>query len=136
MLLPWCERIALNLTQAVEIHPGAPPQLPHRDQDMWAGPKGGLEYLLNVMWPIDAFTEENGGTRLWPGSHDDQAASDLPEALAVVPEVRPGDSMLFLSPTLPGGGGNRSRTHRPGLSRRSRLGRGRASGRDRECHDG
>ena len=23
MLLPWCERIALNLTQAVEIHPGA-----------------------------------------------------------------------------------------------------------------
>src|SRR3546814_16683823 len=63
MLLPWCERIALNLTQAVEIHPGAPPQLPHRDQDMWAGPKGGLEYLLNVRWPIDAFTEENGGYR-------------------------------------------------------------------------
>src|SRR3546814_14888902 len=43
MLLPWCERIALNLTQAVELHPGAPPQLPHREQDMWAGPKGGLE---------------------------------------------------------------------------------------------
>src|SRR6266568_4022789 len=26
MLLPWCERIALNLTQAIEIHPGALPQ--------------------------------------------------------------------------------------------------------------
>src|SRR3546814_323973 len=115
MLLPWCERIALNLTQAVEIHPGAPPQLPHRDQDMWAGPKGGLEYLLNVMWPIDAFTEENGGTRLWPGSHDDQDASDLPEALAVVPEVRPGDAMPFLGSTLHGGGGNRSRSPRRGV---------------------
>ena len=38
MLLPWCERIALNLTQAIEIHPGALPQPPHRDQDMWQGP--------------------------------------------------------------------------------------------------
>src|SRR3546814_7279853 len=43
MLLPWCERVALNLTQAIEIHPGALPQLPHRDQDMWQGPKGNLE---------------------------------------------------------------------------------------------
>lgn len=43
MLLPWCERIALNLTQAIEIHPGALPQLPHRDQDMWQGPKGSVE---------------------------------------------------------------------------------------------
>src|SRR3546814_2217421 len=42
-LLPWCDRIALNLTQAIEIHPGALPQLPHRDQDMWAGPKGTPE---------------------------------------------------------------------------------------------
>lgn len=115
MLLPWCERIALNLTQAVEIHPGAPPQLPHRDQDMWAGPKGGLEYLLNVMWPIDAFTEENGGTRLWQGSHYDQDAGDLPEALAVVPEVQPGDALLFLGSTLHGGGGNRSRAPRRGV---------------------
>jgi len=49
MLLPWCERIALNLTQAIEIHPGALPQLPHRDQDMWQGPKGSIEYL--VMFP-------------------------------------------------------------------------------------
>ena len=42
MLLPWCERYNLNLTQAIEIHPGALPQLPHRDQDMWQGPKGSL----------------------------------------------------------------------------------------------
>src|SRR3546814_3362026 len=60
-LLPWCDRIALNLTQAIEIHTGALPQLPHRDQDMWAGPKGTLEYLVNVMWPLDPFTRENGG---------------------------------------------------------------------------
>lgn len=115
MLLPWCDRIALNLTQAVEIHPGALPQLPHRDQDMWAGPKGSLEYLVNVMWPIDPFTAENGGTRLWPGSHDDQDVGNFPEELAVVPEVRPGDALLFLGSTLHGGGGNVSRAPRRGV---------------------
>ena len=38
MLAPWCDRINLNLVQAIEIHPGAPAQFPHRDQDMWPGP--------------------------------------------------------------------------------------------------
>jgi hypothetical protein len=31
LLAPWCDRIALNLSQAIEIHPGAPTQFPHRD---------------------------------------------------------------------------------------------------------
>src|SRR3546814_4276017 len=51
------------------IHPGALAQYPHRDQDMWQGPKGEVEYLLNVIWPLSPFTAENGATRLWPHSH-------------------------------------------------------------------
>ncbi|MBV9046507.1 MAG: phytanoyl-CoA dioxygenase family protein, partial [Alphaproteobacteria bacterium] len=47
-----CDRFQLNLTQALEIWPGEPEQLPHRDQDMWQGPKGQIEYLINVMWPF------------------------------------------------------------------------------------
>lgn len=115
MLLPWCERIALNLTQAIEIHPGALPQLPHRDQDMWQGPKGGLEYLVNVMWPLTAFTRMNGGTRLWTGSQFDQEVSVLPEEEAVVPIVSPGDALIFLGSTLHGGGGNTSAAPRRGI---------------------
>ncbi|MDT9598610.1 phytanoyl-CoA dioxygenase family protein [Sphingosinicella rhizophila] len=115
LLLPWCDRIALNLTQAVEIHPGALPQLPHRDQDMWLGPKGQLEYLVNVMWPLDVFTEANGGTRLWPGSHDDQEIADLPGEAAIVPEMVPGDALLFLGSTLHGGGANASNAPRRGV---------------------
>ncbi|MBS0284449.1 MAG: phytanoyl-CoA dioxygenase family protein [Proteobacteria bacterium] len=115
MLLPWCERIALNLTQAIEIQPGALPQLPHRDQDMWQGPKGGLEYLVNVMWPLTPFTRENGGTRLWTGSQFDQDVPVLPEADALVPTVVPGDALLFLGSTLHGGGGNITATPRRGI---------------------
>lgn len=114
-LLPWCDRIALNLTQAIEIHPGALPQLPHRDQDMWAGPKGTLEYLVNVMWPLDSFTRENGGTRLWPGSHVDPDFVDLNEAEAIVPRLSPGDALIFLGSTLHGGGGNTSPAPRRGI---------------------
>lgn len=114
-LLPWCDRIALNLTQAIEIQPGALPQLPHRDQDMWAGPKGTLEYLVNVMWPLEPFTRENGGTRLWPGSHVDLDPVGLDEAEAIVPRLSPGDALVFLGSTLHGGGGNTSPAPRRGI---------------------
>ena len=114
-LLPWCDRIALNLTQAVEIHPGAPPQLPHRDQDMWPGPKGQLEYLVNVMWPLTPFTTTNGGTRIWPQSHLDQELATLPEGDAVVPAIAPGDTLMFLGSTLHGGGANIAPAPRRGI---------------------
>ena len=48
VLEPWCDTIQLNLTQALALHPGAPPQLAHRDQDMWRGAIGETEYLVNV----------------------------------------------------------------------------------------
>lgn len=114
-LLPWCDRIALNLTQAIEIHPDAPLQLPHRDQDMWPGPKGSFEYLVNVMWPLTPFLPSNGGTRLWPKSHIDQKMDVLPENEAVVPQIQPGDALIFLGSTLHGGGANISAWPRRGV---------------------
>lgn len=115
VLEPFCDRIALNLTQAVAIHPGAPAQYPHRDQDMWGGEKGGLEYLVNVMWPLTPFAAVNGGTRLWPGSHewDDDAIGAEDEA--IVPDLIPGDALLFLGSTLHGGGANAAKLPRRGI---------------------
>lgn len=115
VLEPFCDRIALNLTQAVAIHPGALPQFPHRDQDMWQGVKGEMEYLLNVMWPLTPFTAENGATRIWPGSHRQQDIGDLPDNEAIAPELMPGDALLFLGSTLHGGGGNITDSERRGI---------------------
>jgi len=115
MLRPWCDRVALNLTQAIEINPGARLQPPHRDQDMWGGPKGEVEYLVNVMWPLAPFTAQNGGTRIWPGSHRWQDIPLLPEEQAIVPEVSPGDALLFLGSTLHGGGANVTTIRRRGI---------------------
>jgi ectoine hydroxylase-related dioxygenase (phytanoyl-CoA dioxygenase family) len=109
-----CDRIALNLTQGIEIFPGAPLQYPHRDQDMWQGAKGAHEYLINVMWPLSRFTTDNGATMLWPNSHrGEQPGATADEAIAI--EMEPGSMLIFLGSTLHGGGENRSKQVRRGL---------------------
>ena len=108
ILGPWCDTIQLNLTQGLALHPGAPPQLPHRDQDMWRGAIGETEYLLNVMWPFTRYTNENGATIVWPNSHGERALSaETPQGEFAV-ELQPGSALLFLGSTLHGAGGNRS----------------------------
>lgn len=100
-----CDRIILNLTQAVELHPDALPQIPHRDQDLWRVVRGGQEYQVNVIWPLTLFTEENGATLLWPGSHQAHAP-DGPAGERLVAEMEPGSALLFLGSLLHGAGGN------------------------------
>ncbi len=107
-LLPWCDGIQLNLGQAIALHPGAPAQFPHRDQDMWQGVKGEVEYLVNVMWPLTRFTEENGATIIYPRSHGAQALAEDAASKPVVAACGPGDAIVFLGSTLHGAGANRS----------------------------
>jgi ectoine hydroxylase-related dioxygenase (phytanoyl-CoA dioxygenase family) len=115
LLSPFCDVIQLNLTQAIEIHPGEARQVPHRDQDMWQGVKGGTEYLINVMWPLSAFTPDNGGTLLWPGSHLRQEDKMMPLEEAVSPELEAGDALIFLGSTLHGAGANLTSRPRRGI---------------------
>lgn len=111
----WCDRIQLNLSQAIEIHPGALAQFPHRDQDMWQGALGDVEYLVNVMWPLTPFTEENGATIIWPRSHGVEALVEQPAEAPVVAVAEPGDAIVFLGSTLHGAGANRTRDVRRGI---------------------
>ncbi len=112
-LEPWCETVQLNLTQALELHPGAPAQFPHRDQDMWRGPTGELEYLVNVMWPITPFRAENGATLIWPGSHNGGQGDGGQEPVAI--EADPGSAIIFLGSILHGAGPNHTDAVRRGI---------------------
>ena len=105
VLGPYCDRIVLNLTQAVELHPGALAQIPHRDQDMWGRARDGADYQINVIWPLSPFTAENGATLVWPGSHRIDALAE-PAGEPTAAAMEPGSAMLWLGGTLHGGGGN------------------------------
>lgn len=101
-----CDRIQLNVAQAIEIHPGEVRQFPHRDHDMWAGAKGAHEYLLNVIWPLTPFTADNGATQIYPFSHGpDGLAKDDPGA-PIVAACEPGSAICFLGSTAHGAGPN------------------------------
>jgi len=115
VLSPWCDTIQLNLTQAIAIHPGALAQMPHRDQDMWRGEVGEVEYLVNVMWAFTPYRRENGATRVWPESHGRRALLEVPQASEEVPEFGPGDALLMLGSTLHAAGENASREVRRGM---------------------
>lgn len=112
----WCDRLQLNLTQALQIHPGQGDQLRRRDENMWGGPKGHMEYLVNVMWPFGPYWAENGATVVHPGSHH----GDAGDAGPICTEMDAGEALTFLGSTLHGGGANRAdaaRTFSPELPR-------------------
>ena len=68
-----CSRAAaatiLNLTQAIQIGPGEPAQVIHRDDLMFNFAHPEFEAMINAMWAVDDFTAENGATHVVPGSH-------------------------------------------------------------------
>jgi ectoine hydroxylase-related dioxygenase (phytanoyl-CoA dioxygenase family) len=115
ILGPFCDRIQLNVAQAIAVYPTAPAQLPHRDQDMWRAPVGEAEYLVNVIWPLSDFRADNGATMIWPRSNGVHALDATPAMPPVAAEMAPGSALLFLGSTLHGAGRNISDDVRRGV---------------------
>jgi ectoine hydroxylase-related dioxygenase (phytanoyl-CoA dioxygenase family) len=108
----------LHLTQMIAIGPDEPGQPIHRDQwafDFFPFPQG-YEVQCNTIWAMTDFTEQNGATRLVPGSH--RAADKLEFTHEdVVPAEMPAGSVLFYTGALyHGAGANRSGDVRYGLN--------------------
>jgi ectoine hydroxylase-related dioxygenase (phytanoyl-CoA dioxygenase family) len=108
----------LHLTQVIEIGPGSPAQLVHRDQwafDFFPFPQG-YEVECHTMWAMQDFTEENGATRVIPGSNTwaDKLRPTLEETVPV--EMPKGSVMLYLGSLYHGGGPNRSNAPRRGVN--------------------
>ncbi len=99
ILSPGCDRIARRLTQAVEIHPGAPAQYSHRDHDLWPAITGGEQFQVNVIWQLPAITVDNGATRFWPGSDYAGFDGETEEGVAALAACEPGDALVWLYPS-------------------------------------
>lgn len=101
-----CESIQLNVTQAIEIHPGEPRQFPHRDHDMWNGTKGEHEFLVNIIWPLTSFTAQSGATQIYPFSHGPEGMERADPGVPIIAECEPGAAICFLGSTAHGAGPN------------------------------
>ncbi len=100
----------LHLTQVIEIGPGEPSQYVHRDQwafDFFPFP-AGFEVECHTMWAMSDFTEENGATRVIPGSHrwEDKLRPTVDQTIAA--EMPKGSVLFYLGSLYHGGGANRS----------------------------
>ena len=115
ILGPHCDWYQLNLSQVIRIHPGERRQVPHRDEEMWpCGPTRG-ELLVNVMWALSEFTNENGATRIWPRSQFSKPTRVMDEDDAIVAEMSPGSALVYLGSVTHAGGANLSQQCRTGL---------------------
>jgi len=107
----------LHLTQLITIEPGETDQKPHRDQmafDFFPFP---AEYHVqcNTMWALTDFTEENGATRLAPGSGR-LGDADAEQVKMVHAEMPRGSVLIYDGKVLHGAGANRSRSARQGVN--------------------
>jgi ectoine hydroxylase-related dioxygenase (phytanoyl-CoA dioxygenase family) len=108
----------LHLTQVIEIGPGEPAQLVHRDQwafDFFPFPSG-FEVECHTMWAMTDFTEANGATRVIPGSHrwDDKLRPTVDETVPA--EMPKGSVLLYVGSLYHGGGANESQHVRRGVN--------------------
>ena len=111
-----------SAAEYIEIGPGESAQPLHRDAWKYDMVDFGFDVELNGMWAITDFTEENGATRVVPGSHR-LAHEDRPEAGDTVPaEMTKGSLLLYTGSLFHGGGSNESGEWRRGLSLQHAVG--------------
>jgi ectoine hydroxylase-related dioxygenase (phytanoyl-CoA dioxygenase family) len=122
----------LTASQAICIRPGETPQPIHTDDAFYTLPRPRPPISLSTIVAVDAFTADNGGTEVIPGSHawDDERIAglydhgldaDAPVNPALERELRTvampaGACVVFLGTLLHRGGANRSAAPRLAFS--------------------
>jgi ectoine hydroxylase-related dioxygenase (phytanoyl-CoA dioxygenase family) len=108
----------LHLTQVIAIGPGEPAQTIHRDQwafDFFPFPKG-YEVQCNTLWAMTDFTEQNGATRVIPGSNHFDDKLRFKEEETAPAEMTKGSVLFYTGAVYHGGGANRSDATRVGIN--------------------
>ena len=89
----------------------------HSDDQLIPLPKPHPPLICNTMWAITDFTEENGATRLCPGTHMADHSPDLRERYDSIPAEMPkGGVLVWVGSLWHGGGANTTSERRVGIA--------------------
>lgn len=114
VLDPGC---LISTLSSISIGPGETAQMIHSDDQLIPLPKPHVALVCNSMWALTDFTEENGATRIVPGSHRAPASPDVTGEYETIAATMPKGSVLIWHGSLwHGGGANHTEARRVGLA--------------------
>jgi ectoine hydroxylase-related dioxygenase (phytanoyl-CoA dioxygenase family) len=105
----------LSAPAAISIGPGEIAQPLHPDDAIYPVARPHQELVVNVMWPLEEFTDANGATRIVAGSHrwvDERPGPTTPTTTVEMPART---ALLYLGSVWHGGGANHTDRARLGV---------------------
>lgn len=99
----------IGATEMISLRPGCPAQFIHQDELAFESFPFPDDYIVscNTLWAMTDFTEENGATRIVPGSHAlPRAEYSIEDTLPA--EMARGSVLIFSSKLWHAGGSNQS----------------------------
>ncbi len=121
-ILPIVERVLdpgclVSSLSSIAIGPDEKPQPIHADDQLIPLPKPHVAIVCNTMWALTDFTDENGATRIIPGSHLRDRSPDYFTHYDSIPAAMPkGSVMVYHGSLWHGGGANRTNRRRVGVA--------------------
>jgi len=107
----------ISSLSSIAIGPDEIPQPIHADDQLMPVAKPHVATVCNTMWALTDFTEENGATRLVPGSHlADHSPAYGSEHPSIPAEMAKGSVLVWHGSLWHGGGANQTADRRIGLA--------------------
>ncbi len=107
----------ISSLSSIAICAGETPQPIHADDQLMPIPKPHPPTVCNSMWALTDFTEQNGATRLVPGTHLADRSPDYGSPYESIPaEMARGSVLVWHGSLWHGGGANTTADRRIGLA--------------------
>jgi ectoine hydroxylase-related dioxygenase (phytanoyl-CoA dioxygenase family) len=109
--------LLISSLSSIAIGPDEQAQPIHADDQLIPLTRPHIPIICNTMWAITDFTEENGATRLVPGSHlRDEPPNPLEHYDTIPAEMSKGSVLVWVGSLWHGGGANHTAERRVGIA--------------------